>query len=322
MQAIYREKYGNEDVLELRDIPIPNYGPKDVLVRIHCTTINRTDCGGLTGKPYAVRLFTGIPNPKRPVPGTDFAGVVDAIGSEVSQFKVGDRVWGFNDDGLSSQAEFMSIREDKSILKIPEGLSYSDVVCAAEGAHYALTGIKAVDLKKGDRVLVNGATGAIGSAMLQILKDKHIEVTAVCNTKNVELIASLGAAKIYNHEVEDFTQMDQNSYPVIFDSVGKSSFGACRHLLEKNGIYISTELGPSNENLYLPLLTKIKGGKRVLFPIPKNTKESLSYMTGLIERGNFTPIIDRLYSPTQIKEAYRYVASGAKTGNVLLEFSK
>ena len=320
MKAIIRNEYGKPEVLQWREIEKPIPKEKELLIRVHATTVNRTDCGILTGKPFLIRFFTGLLKPSSPTPGTDFAGEIVAIGKEVKDFKIGDRVWGLNDEGLTSHAEFMTIKEDQAIALIPDGISYSEAVACAEGAHYAYNFVNKIDLKEGDKVLVNGATGAIGSAAIQILKSRNIYVTAVGNTKNIDLVKSFGVDKFYNYEKEDFTEIDEERYNFVFDAVGKSTFGKCKKLLLPNGIYISSELGPNAENVYLPIITKFKGGKKVIFPIPSNCKRSILFINDLIKQGKFKAVIDRHYQPEDIQDAYEYVMSGQKTGNVIINF--
>ena len=320
MKAIIRNEYGKPEVLQWREIEKPIPKEKELLIRVHATTVNRTDCGILTGKPFLIRFFTGLLKPSSPTPGTDFAGKIVAIGKEVKDFKIGDRVWGLNDEGLTSHAEFMTIKEDQAIALIPDGISYSEAVACAEGAHYAYNFISKIDLKEGDKVLVNGATGAIGSAAIQILKSRNIYVTAVGNTGNIDLVKSFGVDKFYNYEKEDFTEIDEERYNFVFDAVGKSTFGKCKKLLLPNGIYISSELGPNAENVYLPIITKFKGGKKVIFPIPSNCKRSILFINDLIKQGKFKAVIDRHYQPEDIQDAYEYVMSGQKTGNVIINF--
>jgi len=320
MQAVTRTEYGSPDVLELKSIEKPIPKDDEVLIRVKATTVNRTDCGILSGKPYLIRAFVGFTKPRDLVPGTDFAGEIEAIGKNVTEFKVGDRVFGLYDEGLRSQAEFMTIRKDKAFTKIPNGISYEQAAASAEGAHYAYNFIDNIPLKKGDKVLVNGATGAIGSAAVQLLKHYGTYVTAVGNTKNMELVKSLGADKTYDYLKEDFT-LDDERYNFICDAVGKSSFPICKHLLLPKGIYVSSELGPYAQNLYLPLLTWIRGNKRVIFPIPKSCKRSILFLAELLKRGEFKPVIDRTYPIQEVAEAYEYVASGKKTGNVILSLS-
>jgi NADPH:quinone reductase-like Zn-dependent oxidoreductase len=320
MKAVTRTQYGSPDILEVKEIDKPVPGKGELLIRVLATTVNRTDCGILLGKPNIIRAFTGLITPTDLVPGTDFAGEVEAVGPGVTKFKEGDKVWGFNDNGLSSWAEYTVIKEGGNLAIIPANSSFSDIAACIEGAHYALNFINKVKVNAKDKVLINGATGAIGSAMLQILVHMGIDVTAVGNTKNLALLESLGASKVVNYEQEDFTKLPEGSFDFVFDAVGKSRFVLCEHLLKPEGAYISSELGEGLENTYLPLFTKLKGGKRVKFPFPSNIKGSLNYINDLLSKGAFRPIIDRTYSIDDIKQAYTYVLSGEKTGNVIVEY--
>jgi len=319
MKAIVRTNYGPPEVLEIKDIPTPNPKADEVLVRVYTTTVNRTDCAILTGRPWVMRLFVGVFKPRQVVAGTDFAGQVEAVGKNVSSFKMGDRVWGFYDEGLSSHSQFMVIKENKTIAKIPDNVTYSDAVASGEGAHYAINLMKKISLKPDANVIINGSTGAIGTAALQLLKNENSRVTAVCDTKNISLIESLGADKIIDYTKQDFTD-DSEQYDFILDTIGNSSFKKIKHLLKDKGVYISSELGPNAENLYLPLITKIKGGKRVKFPIPTDCKKSILMMTELLKLGKFKPVIDRTYPMEEIAKAYTYVMKGHKTGNVIIDF--
>lgn len=320
MQAAIRSKYGPPEVLRIEEVDKPLPKEHEILVRVHATTVNRTDCSILWGKPWVIKIFTGLFKPTSPVPGTDFAGEVEAVGNKVSAFRVGDKVWGFNDQGLASHAQYLTILENRAVLKMPENITYEQAAASAEGAHYAYNFINKVQLQAGQKVLVNGATGAIGSAAVQILKCLGVHVVAVCGTKNVALVAALGADRVIDYEKEDFTKLP-GQYDFVFDAVGKSTFARCKPLLLPGGNYISSELGPYAQNVYLPLITKVRGGKKVVFPIPINIKRSLLFMQDLLEKGKFKPLIDRGYPLEKIREAYTYVASGQKTGNVLLTFA-
>lgn len=317
MKAVVRYNYGKADNILIEEMPKPKPKPKEILIKVKATTVNRTDCGVLSGEPYIFRFFVGWPKPRTPILGTDFAGVVEEVGSQVSRFNVGDKVWGFNDNGIPSQADYMVFKEDGNILKIPDGFSFAEAVASAEAAHYAINFLKPLQLQKHSKVLVNGATGGIGSAMVQILLAKGLELVATANTKNMDLIKGLGVSRVIDYEKEDFTNLNE-TFDVVFDSVGKSSFGKCKGILKEHGKYLSSELGPGSENLYLPLKTKIKGGKRVIFPLPTDIKGSMTTIKELMEKGKFRPLIDRSYPIEKAAEAYRYVASGQKTGNVIL----
>jgi len=321
MKAVTRIKYGNPEVLSVQDVPTPTPREREILVRVHNTTVNRTDCGILTASPFIMRFFTGLFKPKRSIPGTDFAGEVAMVGARVTQFEAGDRVWGLNDEGLSSQAQYLAIEENGPVIPIPDHVSFEDAVACAEGGHYAFNFLNKVELPPDSKVLVNGATGAIGSSALQQLKSRDLYVTAVGNTKNLGLLNQLGADRVLNFEEGDFTEVDDDKYDFIFDAVGKSSFGKCKRLLKANGVYISSELGPGAQNLYLPFFTKFRGGKRVIFPIPLNPKRSLLHLKGLMEKGELQAVIDRRYKPDEIANAYRYVMKGQKTGSVTIDFS-
>jgi NADPH:quinone reductase-like Zn-dependent oxidoreductase len=321
MKAAVRKKYGSPEVLQVVEFDKPIPSDNEILVKVYATTVNRTDCGILFGKPFFIRFFSGLTKPRLPIPGTDFAGEIEAVGDRVTKFKVGDRVWGFDDNGVSSNAEFLVINEDKPIAIVPATFSYSQAVASPEGAHYALNFINKVDLTRRQKVLVNGATGAIGSAAIQFLKYYDAHVTAVCNTKNMELVKSLGADRVIDYTQEDFTLLPEK-YDFIFDAVGKSSFGKCKSILHSRGIYISSELGYGGQNLFYALLTPIFSRKKVIFPLPTNIKASMLFIQKRIDEGKFKPVIDRTYSLENISEAYSYVASGHKVGNVILQIHK
>ena len=321
MKAAIRTQYGTPDVLTIKEVVQPQPKNNEILVKVYATTVNRTDCAILQGQPSIIRFFTGLTKPKLPTTGTDFAGEVHAVGTNISHFRVGDSVWGFNDNGLPSHAEYLAIVEDQPIAIIPAGNTCEQAAASAEGAHYAYNFINKVDLRAGSKVMLNGATGAIGSAALQFLKHAGAYVTATANTKNIDLIKSLGADRVIDYQEEDFTQ-DNEKYDFVFDAVGKSTFGRCKSLLKPRGVYISSELGPGVQNPLLALATPLMGGKKVKFPVPLNIPRSLNYINELLEAGKFRPIIDRTYSLDQIREAFQYVESGNKTGNVVISLKQ
>ena len=238
--------------------------------------------------------------------------------NKTETFKKGDKVFGFNDKTCGGHGEYLTIAETNAIATMPEGISFDVAAAISEGAHYALVDIRAAKVERRQNVLVYGATGAIGSAAVQLLKHFGAIVTAVCNTKNVGLVKSLGADTVIDYQTQDFRKTEAK-FDFIFDAVGKSSFGQCKPLLTKKGIYISTELGKNGENLLFALTTPLWGGKKLLFPIPTITKEDVIFLKELVEKGKYKPVIDKFYRLDQIVEAYKYVESGQKTGNVIIK---
>lgn len=317
MKAIVHKSYGPPSVAKLQEIPKPIPQDNEVLVKVHATTVNRTDSGFRSAEYFISRFWSGLFRPKFKVLGCEFAGIIEEIGNKVSTFKVGDRVFGFNDKSFGGHAEYLTISETDAVITMPERASFQESAALSEGFHYALVDVRAAKVKSGQKVLVNGATGAIGSAAVQILKQYGAHVTAVCNSKNVDLVKGLGADIVIDYQNQDFT-VTENKFDFIFDAVGKSSFSKCKPLLNKNGIYISTELGKYGSNIFYALLTPIWGGKRVLFPIPTISKDDLEFVKELFESGAFKPVIDRYYQLNEIVEAYTYVETGQKTGNVVV----
>jgi NADPH:quinone reductase-like Zn-dependent oxidoreductase len=321
MKAAVYTQYGAPEVVQIKEIEIPTPKTNEVLVKVCASTINRTDSGFRSAEYFISRFWSGLFKPKHKVLGSEFAGIITEIGNEVTSFKIGDKVFGFNDKTWGGHAEYLTINEKEAISLIPNNLSFIEAAPICEGAHYALNNIKAANVKKGDNVMVYGATGAIGSAAVQLLKYFGANITAVCNNKNVELIKSLGADLVVDYETQDFTKTNI-LYNFIFDAVGKSSFKKCKPLLVSNGIYISTELGKNGENVFYALFTSKSKGKKVLFPIPVINKEIVEFLGKLVTEGKFKPIIDRAYKLEQIIEAYHYVETGQKTGNVVLKIAE
>ena len=317
MKAVTRIFYGAPDVIEVKEIDNLQPHRNEVLVKVYATTINRTDCAILQAKPDIMRFTTGWITPNNKILGTDFAGIVEAVGNDITAFKVGDRVWGFDDNGLSSQAEYLCIEEQKAIFKIPKDLSYAEAAASAEGAHYAYNFLNKVTIKPHHKVLINGATGAIGSALLQFVSYFGATITATCRGEHAELIKALGADKTINYIKDDFTLIN-GKFDFIFDTVGKSTYFKCRPILEAGGTYISSELGSYAQNIFLSIAAPFFN-KKVKFPLPVNIKASLAFTSKLIEAGKYHPLIDNFFGIDQAKEAYTYVLTGKKVGNVVLK---
>ena len=310
-------RYGPPDVVRVMDRPTPVAKDNEVLVKVHATTVNRTDCGTRSAKPFFMRVVTGLVRPRVTILGNEFAGQVEATGSAVTSFAVGDRVFGYDDTACGAHAQYLTIREDASLARIPANLTYTQAAPATEGSHYALAYIRKAKISAGQRVLVNGATGAIGSAAVQLLASCGVHVTAVCDTAHIELVQRLGAERVIDRMATDFTQDDQ-TYDVVFDAVGKSSFGRCRRLLTPHGVYMSTDLGPGGQNPFLALVTPLLPGRSVLSGFPRHDQAMMNDFKDLMESGQFRPVIDRSYPLAEIVEAYRYVETGQKVGNVVI----
>ena len=319
MKAAVRTRYGPPEAVRIADVPTPAPGSGEMLVRVRATTVNRTDCGFRAASPWIVRFFAGLSRPKVTILGSEFAGDIASLGPGVTSFEVGERVFGFSEDRFGAHAEYLTMPADGAVAPMPADLTFEQAAPSTEGSHYALSFIRKVRVRSGLHVLVNGATGAIGSAAVQILKDLGATVTAVCATEHIELVRGLGPDRVIDYRTEDFTK-DAERYDVVLDAVGKSSFGRCKRLLRPRGVYVSSDLGPLSQNPLLALVTPPFGGRRVLFPIPRaHGRREMVYVKQLIEAGAFRPLIDRRYPLDEIVDAYRYVETGQKVGNVVIE---
>lgn len=317
MKAAIYKQYGPPEVVSIQEIEKPVPKQYEVLIKVVATTVNRTDTGFRSAQYFVSRFFSGLFRPKMQVLGNEFAGIIESTGSDVSAFKTGDAVFGFNDSRMGAHAEYMIMRENEALATIPEDITFEQAACITEGGHYALCDIRAAKVSSGQHVLVYGASGAIGSAAVQLLKYFGAHVTAVCNTKNVALIESLGADMVIDYTQQDYTKAG-GTFDFVFDAVGKTSFGRCKPVLKKNGIYISTELGKRSENIFYALTTPLTGGKKVLFPLPTISQADVEFLKELVETGKYKPVIDRQYPLENIVEAHRYVESGQKTGSVII----
>jgi NADPH:quinone reductase-like Zn-dependent oxidoreductase len=317
MKAAVYHQYGGPEVVSITDIDKPIVQENDVLIRVYATTVNRTDTGFRSAQYIVSRLFSGIVKPKNPVLGCDFAGEIVEVGKSVTQFHIGDRVFGFDDQGFGAHAEYKVISADASIAHIPKGLEYTEAAALAEGGHYALSDIRAAGVVEGQYVMVYGATGAIGSAAVQLLKYFGAYVVAVCSTKHINLVKSLGADEIIDYTKEDISKTT-HTFDLVFDAVGKISFDTCKSILKDKGIYISTELGPNLQNPFLAITTSFSKGKKVLFPLPTVNQADIIFLKDLVEQGKYRAIIDKTYVLDDIVAAHQYVDMGHKVGNVVI----
>jgi NADPH:quinone reductase-like Zn-dependent oxidoreductase len=318
MKAIVYTEYGPPEVLRMREVEKPYPKNNEVLIKIHATTVNRTDCG--FRKPeygFIVRLFNGLFRPKKNILGTELAGEIEAVGNDVKTFKPGDQVFGLSPSNFGTHAEYICLPELGSIAKKPVNMSYEEAAAVCDGLMLAMNLMRGIDFREAQKILINGASGSIGSACVQLAKHYGANITAVCDTKNLELVKTLGADKTIDYTKDDFTRDDQ-VYDVVIDAVGKSSFFRCKRLLKPGGVFLSTDLGFLAQNPFLALVTPLFCSKKVRFPIPKVSKEEILFFKDLIEAGGYRAVIDRRYPLEQIVDATRYVETGQKTGNVVI----
>ena len=302
----------------MAEVVKPTPTANQLLVKVRATTVNQTDAHYRSGTPWLMRpLVSGLPRPKVKVLGCEFAGQVEATGSAVASFHPGQRVFGYVEGPFGGHAEYLVVQEDGNVAVVPDRVSDEQAAAATEGSHYALSCLRATGVAAGHHVLVYGATGAIGSAAVQLLKVIGARVTAVCATPNVELVRDLGADKVVDYLTADFT-VDDLRYDVVLDAAGKSTYGRCRQLLKPRGRYTSTGSGPAYQNALLLVVTAPSRGKKVVFGYPRISQATVSYLGELMKSGQFTPVIDRRYPLDQIVEAYRYVETHQKIGNVVL----
>jgi NADPH:quinone reductase-like Zn-dependent oxidoreductase len=315
MKAAIYKSYGSPDVLQLTDLEKPIPKDNEILIRVYATTVTKAETMLRVGKPYWGRIILGFIKPRRQVLGMEFAGAIEAVGKDVRRFKRGDEVYGFTGFKLSANAEYLCMPENGSLGLKPSNLSYEEAAAAVDGASTALFFLKQkANIQGGQKVLINGASGSIGTYAVQLAKYFAAEVTAVCSSRNIDLVKSLGADYVIDYGKEDFTK-NTASYDIIFDTIGKSSFAQCKNTLSKNGVYLPTT-GLINQLLMLS--TSLRTGKKVLtgFSIEKN--EALVFLKELIEMGKLRVVIDRRYGLEDIAEAHRHVDSGRKKGNVVI----
>jgi len=322
MRAVVYDHYGPADVLRIEDVEKPAPKEDEVLVAVHATTVNRLDVhtreanrsGGRVVS-FLSRLVSGVRAPRQRILGSEFAGEVVAVGAAVREFGIGDRIFGTSGLGFGAYAEFMRVRERWRVAQVPNGMGFEDAAAISDGFLNALTCLKQADLRKGRSILVYGASGSIGTAGVQLARYYGAEVTAVCSTKNVELVKSLGADRVIDYTKEDFTKNGE-TYDVIFDAVGKHSFERSKGSLKAGGLFLATD---GFRNLILAIWTPRFSDKKVIFQIPpKQTKQDVQFLKELVEAGKYRAVIDRCYPLADVVEATRYVETQHKAGNVVL----
>jgi NADPH:quinone reductase-like Zn-dependent oxidoreductase len=318
MRAAVYDRYGPPEVLRIEDVPKPVPAPDEVLVRIRATGVTRSDAHLRAGEPSFGRFQSGLRRPKRRILGHELAGEVEAVGAAVTEFQVGDRVFGalpYLALSTGAHAEYMCVPEKFPLARMPDGLSFEEAGAICDGPLLTLNSLRPAGPLEGKRVLVYGASGSMGTAGVQLAKHFGAHVTAVCNTPNVELVRSLGADEVIDYLHEDFTKSGE-TYDVIFDAVGRHSFRRCRSSLKPGGVYLPTD---GLWNAVLWLLHKRVGDRKVVFELPpRMRKEDVLFLKGLIEAGEYLPVIDRAYPLEDVIAAHRYVDTHQKVGNVAL----
>jgi NADPH:quinone reductase-like Zn-dependent oxidoreductase len=317
MKASVNTKYGPPEVLQVQEVAKPKPKANEVLIKIHATTINRTDCGFRKPDYIIVRFFNGFFKPQRSILGNEFAGEVEEVGPSVRTFKPGDQVFGLSAYKFGAHAEYICIAEDSTIANKPFNMSYYEAAAVCDGLMLGMSLIRKIDFTHSPKILINGSAGSIGSACLQLAKHFGAHVTAVCRAQHATLVKSLGADEVIDFKIKDFTKSSQ-CYDVILDTVGKSSFFKCKRLLTAQGVYYSTELGFLSQNIFLALITPLLGGKKVNFPIATASQKDIVRFKELIEAGHYQAVVDRIYPLEKIVEATQYVETGEKMGNVII----
>ena len=322
MKAITYTQYGPPDVLRLKEVEKPTPKENEVLIKVYATTVTTGDVNarGFTFVPKGFgplpRLMLGLRKPKKTILGREVAGEIEAVGKNAKLFKKGDQVFGIGSNSLGAYAEYVCWLEEDALVKKPANMSYEEAAAIPFGAGTALYFLRAKgNIQSGQKVLINGASGGVGTYAVQLAKYYGAEVTAVCSTSNLELVKSLGADKVIDYTKEDFTKNGE-TYDIIYDTVGKSSFSNCKSSLKKNGIYLD---GPSGPGALVQMgWTSMVGSKRVFAGLPPERKGELIFLKELVEAGKIKPVIDRCYSLEQTVEAHRYVDKGHKVGNVVI----
>jgi NADPH:quinone reductase-like Zn-dependent oxidoreductase len=317
VRAVVQDRYGPPEVLRIEDVPKPVPGDDQVLVRVRASTVSQSDTHLRGANPFIWRFIVGLRRPRIRTLGVEFSGEVEAVGAAVREFKVGDRVFG-GPRGFGAHAEYICLRETAPIALMPAGMSFDEAAAVCDGSSEALGPLRKAGTREGQRLVIYGASGSLGTAAVQIAKHLGAHVTAVCNTKNVEIVRSLGADEVIDYTKEDFTKNGQK-YDAIIDAVGKYAYYWGRRALKPGGIYVETDLGPHKlDTLLMLVLTRWFGTKKLRFAGGWRNKPDLLFVKGLIEAGEYRPVIDRRYPLEQVAEAHAYVESWQKTGNVVL----
>jgi len=315
MQAIVQERYGSPEVLQMREIPAPTPKPGEILIRIRATSVTAAETLMRQGKPWFGRLVLGITRPKRKVLGLELAGEVAGMGAVARGFKIGDRVFGFTGFRCGGYAQYICVPDSASVIAMPANVSFEEAAALVDGPTTALFFLRKAGIRPGDRILVYGASGSIGTAAVQLAAHFGAQVTAVCSAPNFALAKTLGAHRVIDYRSEDFTR-EKDAYDIIFDTLGKIPFTKCKGSLRKSGRYLVTVMGA--EAIAATLWTFLGAGKKAIFAMSIDKLGELREIKELVERGKHQPVIDRVYPLAEIREAHAYADTGRKRGNVVI----
>ncbi len=320
MKAIVYQRYGPPEVLQLMEVEKPTPKDNEVLIKTHATTVTSGDwrvrsLNVPAGFGLITRLVFGVTRPKQPILGSELAGVVESVGKDVRKFKVGNQVFAFSDAAMGCHAEYKCMPEDGAMALKPANLTYEEAAALSFGGTTALDFFRRGKLQSGEKVLVNGASGGVGTAAVQLAKHFEADVTGVCSTANVELVRSLGASHVSDYTKEDFTQNGE-TYDIIVDTAGTAPFSRSKASLKERGRLLMV-LGGLPDMLRIPWVS-MTSSKKVIAGPAAGRAEDLRFLAGLAEADEFKPVIDRCYPFEQIAEAHSYVDTGRKKGNVII----
>ena len=324
MRAAIRTRYGGPDVIRFDEVPAPTPGNGEILVRVHATTVNRTDCAYRSGHPWINRAFCGWPRPRVHVLGSEYAGVVVGVGDEVATFALDDRVFGFVEGRPGAHAELVAVAADGLVAPVPPGWELAEAAPGMEGAHYAHAFLRVTGVGSGHRALVHGATGGIGTAAVQLLHAEGVEVTAVCDRlppDRPDLLHELGAVNVVELDRGHDVESAGRGFDAVLDATGHTSFAAMRRLLRPGGSYVSSDLGRGWQNVLLAASSPAARALRrrhVRFPLPHADSALAGHLHQLMLSGAYRPVVDRTYQLAELRQAYAYVDTGRKVGNVVV----
>jgi NADPH:quinone reductase-like Zn-dependent oxidoreductase len=321
MRAVVQDRYGPPEVLRIEEVERPVPKADEILIRVRASTVTQTDTHARRADLFLWRFVLGLRRPRARTLGVELAGEVEAVGSAVHDFKVGDEVFGQPSRYFGAHAEYVCVAERAALAHKPAGMSFDEAAAVCDGASQALGSLRNAEVRKGSRLVIYGASGSLGTAAVQLAKHFGAYVTAVCGTDHVELVRSLGADEVIDYRQQDFTNNGQ-TYDAIIDAVGKYSFRRGRRSLKPGGVYIATDGGRFFvETIGLLIATRWVGSKRVRGAIGRRIKADVLLLKELIEAGKYRAVVDRRYPMDQAVEAHRYVEGWHKAGNVVLTIS-